>query len=120
RASGAGTELVALAEALAIPVATSLNGKDSIPGTHPLSVGVVGSYSRESANRVVAAADLVCFIGSAAGGMTTHVWQVPPLGVRAVQIDIEPEHLGRNYPLAAGVLGDAKVVLAAMLELADR
>src|SRR5690606_2072843 len=74
RASGAGAELVALAEALAIPVATSLNGKDSIPGTHPLSVGVVGSYSRESANRVVAAADLVCFIGSAAGGMTTHVW----------------------------------------------
>ena len=53
RASGAGRELVALAEALQIPVATSLNGKDSIPGTHPLSVGVVGSYSRESANRAV-------------------------------------------------------------------
>src|SRR5262249_28204511 len=61
RASGAGPELVALAEALAIPVATSLNGKDSIPGTHPLSVGVVGTYSRESANRVVNQADLVCF-----------------------------------------------------------
>ena len=53
RASGAQAELVALAEALQIPVATSLNGKDSIPGTHPLSVGVVGTYSRESANRVV-------------------------------------------------------------------
>src|SRR5207302_2170516 len=58
RWSGAGAELVQLAEALAIPVATSLNGKDLIPGTHRLSVGVVGSYSRESANRVVAAADL--------------------------------------------------------------
>ena len=53
RASGAARELVALAEALQIPVATSLNGKDSIPGNHPLSVGVVGTYSRESANRVV-------------------------------------------------------------------
>src|SRR4029077_11496201 len=63
RASGAAAELVALADALQIPVATSLNGKDSIPGTHPLSVGVVGSYSRESANRVVNRADLVCFIG---------------------------------------------------------
>src|SRR4030081_3107074 len=61
RASGAATELVALAEALEIPVATSLNGKDAIPGNHPLSVGVVGTYSRESANRVVNAADLLCF-----------------------------------------------------------
>ena len=46
-------ELVALAEALQIPVATSLNGKDSIPGNHPLCCGVVGTYSRESANKVV-------------------------------------------------------------------
>ena len=38
---------------LGIPVATSLNGKDAIPGTHPLSVGVVGTYSRSSANRAV-------------------------------------------------------------------
>jgi acetolactate synthase-1/2/3 large subunit len=120
RASGAGRELVTLAEALVVPVATSLNGKDCIPGTHPLSVGVVGSYSRESANRVVAAADLVCFVGSSAGGMTTHVWTVPRIGLRAVQIDIEPEVIGRNYPLEAGVLGDAKLTLAAMLAAADR
>ena len=46
RWSGAGPELVQLAEALGIPVATSLNGKDCIPATHPLSVGVVGSYPR--------------------------------------------------------------------------
>src|SRR5215212_1242170 len=61
RASGAAAELAALAEALQIPVATSLNGKDSIPATHPLAVGVCGTYSRETANRVVADADLVCF-----------------------------------------------------------
>jgi len=120
RASGASAELVALAEALSIPVATSLNGKDCIPGTHPLNVGVVGSYSRESANRVVAAADLVCFVGTSAGGMTTHVWAVPKIGVPALQIDIEPETIGRNYPLKAGVLGDAKVCLSMMLQLADR
>jgi acetolactate synthase-1/2/3 large subunit len=119
RASGASLELVALAEKLGVPVATSLNGKDAIPGTHPLAVGVVGSYSRESANRAVAGADLVCFVGTTAGGMTTHFWAVPKIGVRAVQIDIDPETLGRNYPLAAGVLGDAKTVLARMLEQAD-
>ena len=120
RASGAAAALVALAEALQIPVATSLNGKDSIPGNHPLSVGVCGSYSRESANRVVNAADLVCFIGTETGGMTTHFWAVPKIGTPAIQIDIAPDALGRNYPLAAAVNGDAKVTLAKMLKLADR
>ena len=120
RASGAGRELVALAEALQIPVATSLNGKDCIPGTHPLSIGVVGSYSRESANRAVNRADLVCFIGTETGGMTTHFWAVPKIGVAAIQIDIEPEALGRNYPLQASVLGDAKAVLSAMIKQADK
>jgi acetolactate synthase-1/2/3 large subunit len=120
RASGAAQELVALAEALQIPVATSLNGKDTIPGNHPLSVGVVGTYSRESANRVVNRADLVCFIGSETGGMTTHFWTVPAIGTPAIQIDIDAEALGRNYPLLAAVNGDAKVTLAKMLESADR
>src|SRR5712692_8280723 len=120
RWSGAGPELAALAEALCIPVVTSLNGKDCIPASHPLSAGVVGSYSRESANRVVAAADLVCFVGTSAGGMTTHAWSVPKIGVAALQIDIEPEVIGRNYPLKAGVLGDAKACLSMMLQSADR
>ena len=120
RLSGAAQELVALAEALQIPVATSLNGKDSIPGNHPLSVGVCGTYSRESANRVVNAADLICFIGSETGGMTTHFWAVPKIGTPSIQIDIEPEALGRNYPLAAAVNGDAKVTLTRMLAHADR
>jgi len=119
RASGAESELVALAEKLQIPVATSLNAKDAIAGTHPLCVGVVGSYSRESANRAVAAADLVCFIGTEAGGMTTHFWAVPPVGVAAIQIDIDPETLGRNYPLKVAVNGDAKVTLARMVAECD-
>jgi acetolactate synthase I/II/III large subunit len=120
RTSGAGLELAALADALQIPVATSLNGKDSIPGTHPLAIGVVGTYSRESANRVVNRADLVCFIGTETGGMTTHFWAVPKIGTPAIQIDINPEALGRNYPLQAAVLGDAKLTLAALLAQADR
>src|ERR1700730_11100589 len=120
RLSGAAAELVAFAEALAIPVATSLNGKDTIPGSHALSVGVVGSYSRESANRVVANADLVCFVGTETGGMTTHFWAVPPIGTPAIQIDLDPEALGRNYPLLAAVNGDAKITLARMLAAADR
>ena len=119
RASGASQVLIELAERLAIPVVTSLNGKDSIGGHHPLAIGVVGSYSRASANRVVNEADLVCFVGTETGGMTTHFWQVPKTGTPAIQIDIDPEALGRNYPLLAAVLGDARTTLAQMLELAD-
>ena len=119
RASGASQVLIEFAERLGIPVATSLNGKDSIGGHHPLAVGVVGSYSRASANWLVGEADLVCFVGTETGGMTTHFWQVPKPGVSAIQIDIDPEALGRNYPLQVAVLGDARTALTQMLELAD-
>jgi acetolactate synthase-1/2/3 large subunit len=118
RSSSAGPAVVALAERLGIPVATSLNGKDIIPGTHPLSVGVVGTYSRGSANRVVLGADLVFFVGTETGGMTTHFWKVPPLGTRAIQLDIEPEVLGRNYPPEVAINADARTALDRMLELA--
>ena len=47
--------------------------------------------------------------------MTTHFWAVPKIGTPAIQIDIDPEALGRNYPLGAAVNGDAKVTLARML-----
>jgi acetolactate synthase-1/2/3 large subunit len=119
RASLAGKALVAFAEAMSIPVATSANGKDTIPGRHPLSVGMVGSYSRESANQVVGRADLVVFVGTRTGGMTTHFWAVPPIGTPAIQIDIEPQTLGRNYPLKAAVLGDAMLTLERLTELAE-
>jgi acetolactate synthase-1/2/3 large subunit len=117
RASGAGSALVAFAERWNIPVATSLNGKDSIPGVHPLSVGVVGTYSRASANQVVSEADLVIYIGSETGGMTTHFWQVPPFGRQTIQIDIDPEAIGRNYTPLVGINADARETLTRMLEL---
>ncbi len=115
RASRASRELVSLAERFAVPVATSLNGKDVIPGNHPLSVGVVGSYSRGSANRVVHAADLVFFVGTGAGGMTTHFWRIPRPGVRAIQVDIDPDTLGRNYALEVAINADARTTLTEML-----
>ena len=119
RASGAQADVVALAERLNIPVATSLNGKDTIPGTHPLSVGVVGTYSRESANIIVNEADLVIYIGSSTGGMVSHFWAVPEIGRKVVHIDIEPQEIGRNYPVVAGVQGDAKVAVTKMLAMTN-
>jgi acetolactate synthase-1/2/3 large subunit len=115
RASGAGETLRAFAETANVPVATSLNGRDSIPDFHPLSVGVVGTYSRASANRTVHEADLAIFIGTETGSLTTNFWRLPTPGTPAIQIDIDAESLGRNYPLEIAVLGDAKVTLEQLL-----
>jgi acetolactate synthase-1/2/3 large subunit len=114
-ASGAGAEVVALAEMLDIPAATALNGKGLIPDPHPLSVGVCGTYSRACANQSVSAADLVFFIGSQTGGQVTTNWQVPKRGVRVIQLDIEPSELGRNYPNAVSLCGDARATLERLL-----
>ncbi len=115
RASRAHDVLRSFAERLQIPVATSLNAKDILPSTHPLAIGVVGSYSRETTNLTVNQADLVCFIGTEAGGMTTHIWQVPKPGTAVVQIDINPAIIGRNYPLKASLCGDARATLERLL-----
>ena len=111
RSSGAGPEVVALAERLGIPVATSMNGKDTIPGDHPLNVGVAGLYSRPSANQVIVESDLVCYVGSQTGSQVTLMWSVPPLSRQIIQLDIEPEAFGRHYPNTIAVPGDAKLSL---------
>ena len=109
--SGAQAEVRQLAERLSIPVATSLNAKGTLPENHSLSIGVVGSYSRACANRLVAEADLVFFIGSRTGGQVTNSWRIPPKGTPVLQLDIEPGELGRNYPNLCSMWGDAKVGL---------
>lgn len=113
--SGAFDELLHLAEALSLPVATSNDGKGIVPETHPLSVGVVGSYSCQCANRVVSEADLVLFVGTTTGDQVTLDWTLPAVGTAVVQIDINPAELGRNYPNAFGLCGDARTVLRQML-----
>jgi len=119
-ASQAQAELVELAEKLQIPVATSLTAKGSILDTHPLSVGVVGVYSRACANQAVSEADLVFFVGSHAGGQVTANWRIPAAGTPVIQLDIEAGELGRNYPNAVSLLGDAKATLRQMADVAQR
>jgi acetolactate synthase-1/2/3 large subunit len=115
RASG---ELTELARRLGVPVATSLNAKGTIDETDPLAVGVVGSYSRASANRTVGQADLVFFIGSHTGSQVTDNWRLPAMGTPVIQLDIDPRELGRNYPNTVSLHGDVKATLRRMIELA--
>lgn len=115
-ASQAGPEVVELAEMLSIPVATSLNGKCTILENHPLSLGLVGSYSRWCANKIVSEADLVLFIGSHTGDQVTNYWTVPKAGTSVIQIDIDPSELGRSYPNTVSLMGDAKVTIKKLIE----
>ena len=115
-ASDARDELIAFAEKLSIPVATALNAKAMFPPDHPLAVGVPGSYSRECANRVLCETDLVFFIGSHTGGQVTNGYTIPPQGTPAIQLDINAEELGRNYPIKVGLQGDVRDSLRRMIE----
>mgnify|MGYP001426834131 FL=1 len=119
RWSKAGVLIDEISKKLKIPVATSLNAKDVINSTNPLNVGVVGTYSRGSANKSVLAADLAIFVGTDLGGMVTNFWTIPKIGIKAIHIDIDPEVLGRNYPLEVGIMADAKMALTEMMKFAD-
>lgn len=120
--SGAWDELTRLAEALDIPVATSINGKGSIAETSRVSIGIVGGNgARDYTNACVAKADLVIYIGSRTDSTTTHHWSVPRLfgGPAAIQIDVEPYEIGNNYQLSVPLAGDAKLALADLYDAID-
>ena len=114
--SGAGAEVLALAEALAAPVATTLGARGIIPTTHRLSAGVAGSYSAPPANRIVHGAELVLFIGCDTGDQVTLNWAIPAYDTKIVQIDADPQEIGRSYPNTTGVVGDPKATLTKLIE----
>ena len=116
-ASGAGPEVLALAEALAAPVATTLGARGIIPTTHRLSAGVAGSYSAPPANRIVHGADLVLFVGCDTGDQVTLNWRIPPIDTRIVQIEADPLEIGRSYPNTTGLVGDPKATLARLIQI---
>jgi acetolactate synthase I/II/III large subunit len=115
-ASSAFNQVAELAEKLSAPVVTSLNGKNILPESHPMYMGVVGTYSRQFANQILSEADLVLFIGSRTGDMVTATWNLPVPGTQVIQIDIEAKELGRNFPNIVSLLGDAKVITAEISE----
>ena len=115
--SRAWDEVVKLAEYMYIPVATTLSGKGTIPDHHPLSIGVAGRYSSSMANKIVEDTDVVFYIGSRAGGMATDNWTVPGQEATIIQLDIEPESIGRNYYPAARMVCDAKLGVQDLLKV---
>src|SRR5215468_6438665 len=119
-ASRAGPEVLALAEALAAPVATTLGARGIIPTRHRLSAGVAGSYSAPPANRIVCGAELVLFVGCDTGDQVTLNWQIPPLTTPIVQIEADPIEIGRSYPNTTGLVGDPKATVACLRHVVGR
>jgi acetolactate synthase-1/2/3 large subunit len=112
-------ELLALAERLGAPVATSLKGKGTIPETHPLAVGVLGEYGQEAANRAVAGSDLILSVGCHLGPSDTCFGTarlIDPERQKIVQIDNEPHRAGWTVPITAALIGDAVIVLRRLVE----
>jgi acetolactate synthase-1/2/3 large subunit len=119
-ASGAGSEIIALAKTLAAPIATTLGARGIIPTTHRLSAGVAGSYSAPPANRIVHGADMVLFIGCDTGDQVTLNWTVPSIATKIVQIDADPLEIGRSYPNTVGIVGDPKATVARLNQIIGR
>ena len=114
-ASGAGPEILAVAEALSAPIATSLGARGIVPTMHRLSVGCAGNYAAPPTNQIVHEADLVFFIGCETGDQVTHTWRIPAIDTPCVQIDLDPAEIGRSYPNTIGAMGDPKATLTKLL-----
>ena len=119
--AGAEQELIACAERLGAAVATTVSGQGSIGDGHALALGVVGSNGGTLPTRaVVQAADLVVFVSCRAGSVTTERWRYPAPGkVTVIQLDIDAAVIGANYPVAVGLVGDARLTLAALRDELD-
>jgi acetolactate synthase-1/2/3 large subunit len=108
-----------LAETAGIPVATTAAGKGCFAESHPLALGVFGTFGTEAGNACVAEADLVLVVGSKLSPSDT-AWEnralLDPTRQSFVQIDIEPRNASWNYPAEHVLLGDAAVILDQLIE----
>lgn len=120
--SEAQPDITALAEYLGIPVVTTMSGQGAISEDHPLSAGYAATVGTPVAHRLVNSADVVLVLGSQLNEMETSSWNpdiafhVPP--TRLIQVDIEPEQIGKSYPVELGVIADVRTVVRQILEAA--
>ncbi|CAM5776774.1 thiamine pyrophosphate enzyme [Labrys miyagiensis] len=111
-ASQATGELVALAELLGIPVATTPNGKSAFPESHPLSLGTAGRARPATVDHFLAKADVILAVGTS---LTRSHYIVPiPSDKTLLQLTLGEADLGKDYPIALGVIGDARASLRQM------
>ena len=102
-----------LAEALDAPVVTSFNGKGVLPPGHELHAG--SSCEEPSIRRLVATSDVCVALGTRFSEEPTCHWAVE-IPRALVQVDLDPSRIGRNYPVAEGIVADVGRFCDALLE----
>jgi len=116
--SDASDEVRELAELLSAPVATSYTAKGVFPENHPLALGCLGNGGRPYARQFFQDADLLLAIGTSFSEGTTlgFGYKTVPERAKIIQIDLDPEQLGRNYPTEIAIQADAKTALRAIID----
>lgn len=123
-AQGAPAALARLQDEASLPVFTTNMGKGAVNEHHPLSCGVLGalvgpsSLGRQTRD-ILASADLVLEVGTRNNQNGTDSWRLIPAGANLIQIDIDPQEIGRNYE-AMRLVGDAAETLTALTEALGR
>ena len=99
-----------LAEWLGAPVANSYLHNDSFPVSHPLAVGPIGYMGSKAAMQLLSEADVVLMLGcriNVFGTVPQYGIDFYPKDAQVIQVDIDPDQIGRSKPVALGIVGDA-------------
>lgn len=114
----ASDELVAFAEYMDVPVMTTYTGKSGFPENHPLALGAGGAALSAGIQAMLPDSDLIFSVGAS---LARTLGSFPiPYGKPTIQATNDPDDLAMEYPLAQALVGDAKLVLAQLLEEARR
>ncbi|MBU2531944.1 MAG: thiamine pyrophosphate-binding protein [Alphaproteobacteria bacterium] len=105
--------LLDLAESQGIPVAHTMSGKGAIACSHPLSAGLFGRYDR-IANDLIAKSDCLLVVGCKLGEIATKRFSLIPPGKPLIHVEIDPTEIGRTTRTDVGLVGDARLTLAAL------
>ncbi|MCS7112939.1 MAG: thiamine pyrophosphate-binding protein [Candidatus Bathyarchaeota archaeon] len=116
---GAWMEVKALAEYMAIPVATTFNGRGAFPEDHPLSAGRMGVNSPSYTDEMLSSADTIIAVGCRFAALSTRRWRIPNPEATLIHIDVDPSVIGLNYKASIAIIGDAKKIIRCMLEEAS-
>jgi len=111
-------ELRALAEQLAIPVMTSLPGKSAFDETHPLALGSGGNGINGCVAKWLAECDVLFGIGCSF--TATSFGLTIPVGKRVIHATLDPTDIDKSVPCEIGLVGDARLTLAALSEAVKR
>ena len=113
----ASGEATALAEMLDMALVPSYGHNDAVPNSHRLFVGPAGGRGAAETAEAIHRADVILALGTRLNQATTHWnWSVIDRATRIIQVDIDAQEVGRNFPVAIGIVGDAGAVARQLLE----